>query len=270
MTLQLQPLQLPLFSDSRPAGAVRAPLTRAALYDAVYEARRDDLRVYLGLAALARGPVLELGAGTGRLLAPLLAKGVDAVGLERDPDALLVGGYKLAALGGVRFSRRLIAGDMTAFRLEQRFSLIIVACNTLSLLVEEAELQAMLAHVRQHLQPDGALVFDVSHVEGHSWHRAPYTWQGPEEGVWVAGVAASTRETGTYDPGTRRCNVTRDFELADGRRARSQTQTHQRSLEHLCQSLRSAGLEPGLPIDELGGPLTPDSTLAFVRSEASG
>lgn len=264
------PSQLPLFADPAagdPAGA--SPLSRVALYDAVYDGRRADLRVYLGLAAACGGPVLELGAGTGRLLAPLLAQGTDALGLERDPEALAVGRRRLEALGGPGFGRRLLEGDMTSFELSRRFALVIIACNTLSLLLEAPELDATLERVRRHLAPGGALVFDVSCVEGHAWHLPPHTWQGEAEPVWVAGVAASTWESGSYDPATRRCTVTRELRLADGRRARAQTETHQRSLEQLQLSLRSAGLEPSALVDERGHALGEASTLAFVRSELS-
>jgi SAM-dependent methyltransferase len=260
-------LQLPLFDDAGTAHGKASPITRAALYDAVYEGRRADLSVYLGLCTASRGRVLELGAGTGRLLAPLLAKGIDALGIERDPDALEVGRRRLGALGGQRFSHRLVEGDMTSFALPSRFSLVIIACNTVSLLLEEADLAAALGAIRRHLLPGGALVFDVSRVEGHSWHRPPYTWQSEAEGVWVAGVAASTVESGSYDPVTRRCRVTRDFQLADGRSARAQTESHQRSVEHLLTSVRAAGFEPSVPIDESGCPLGEASTLAFVRSQ---
>jgi SAM-dependent methyltransferase len=267
VTFSSLPLQLPLFSELGESPGSGSALTRAALYDAVYEGRRADLGIYLALAKASHGPVLELGAGTGRLLAPLLAHGIDAVGIECDADALSVGRRRLGVLGGNRFSRRLIEGDMTCFALDQTFSLIVVACNTLSLLVEDAALDATLACVRQHLAPDGAFVFDVSQVEGHSWHRPPYTWRGDVEAVWVAGVAASTTESGSYDPDTRLCNVTREFQLADGRKALAQTESRQRSLDHILRRLQAAGLQPSTPIDESGLPLSPSSTLAFVRSE---
>lgn len=267
MTYSALPLQIPLFAEGGPGRALPSPITRAALYDAVYEGRRADLRVYLALAVACRGPVLELGAGTGRLLAPLLAKGIDAVGIERDADALLVGRRRLESLGGGAFSRRLLEGDMASLSLSRRFSLIIIACNTLSLLIEPAALASTLDGVRRHLAPEGALVFDVSRVEGHVWHRPPYTWRSEAEGVWVAGVAASTVESGSYDPRTRRCTVTREFELADGRRAEARTESCQRSLDDLLASLRHAGLEPTSLIDESGGPVSDASTLVFVKSE---
>ena len=53
------------------------PLSHAALYDAIYENRGADVAVYLGLALPCPGQLLELGAGSGRLLSPLLTKGID-------------------------------------------------------------------------------------------------------------------------------------------------------------------------------------------------
>ena len=43
----------------------------ADLYDHQYELYRDDLHFYAGLAERAGGPVLEIGAGTGRVTAHL-------------------------------------------------------------------------------------------------------------------------------------------------------------------------------------------------------
>lgn len=256
-------LQLPLFAR---AGERESRLSGATLLDAVYESRREDLRVYLALARLASGPVLELGAGAGRLLSPLLGNGVDAYGLERDGEALELGRERLRELGGARFERRLLAGDMTSFRLEPRFSLIIVACNTLSLLLEDAELDAALRGAADHLVDGGALVFDVSRAEGHPWYRSPHTWRGEEEALWVAGIAATTVESGVYDPASRRCTIHREFLLADGRRARTRIETRQRSIAELAERLLVAGLEPATPLDESGQPVSEPSTLAFFRA----
>lgn len=261
------PTQLPLFSESVFAAGGAVPLTRAALHDAVYDGRRSDVRVYLGLAMATPGPVLELGAGAGRLLLPLLARGIDAVGLECDPDALQVGWGRLGALGGGGFRRRLIEGDMRAFELGRRFSLIYVACNTLSLLIEQSDLDATLDCVRRHLRPDGALVFDISRVEGQVWQHPPHVWRGDSEALWVLGVAATSVESGRYDPDTRLTNVTREFLLADGRSARVSTLSRQRSVEQVLECLEARGLSALPPIDERGQPVSEQSRLVFVRSE---
>src|SRR4030095_7404926 len=43
----------------------------------------DDVGFYRGLCRGARGRVLELGCGTGRILLDLIASGVDAIGVDR-------------------------------------------------------------------------------------------------------------------------------------------------------------------------------------------
>ena len=50
-----------------------------------------DVEFYLDCAARYGGPVLELGAGTGRVLVPLAAAGHEIVGVERS-RALGAGG----------------------------------------------------------------------------------------------------------------------------------------------------------------------------------
>ena len=61
------------------------PFEDAALYDWEYRRRRDDVRFYRTLADERGGPVLDLGCGTGRLMAPLLRDGHVVVGLDHAP-----------------------------------------------------------------------------------------------------------------------------------------------------------------------------------------
>jgi SAM-dependent methyltransferase len=259
-------LELPVLSSGWVSDEPPGVMTRAALYAAVHERRREDVAIYLALAAAVEGPVLELGAGSGRLLAPLLARGIDARGLECDAEAIESGRRRLRALGVSDPHERLLAGDMRAFELQRRFGAIFVAANTLSLLLGEADLEATFAAVVRHLAPGGVFVFDVSRLEGYAWYRPPYRFRGEPEGVWVAGLAATCVESGVFEPETRRCSVTREFTSSDGTKAALHTLTHQRSVEHWLTSLRRTGLEPSEPIDERGGAVRPESTLVFLQS----
>ncbi len=266
----------PPSSSSLPSEDGRAsvrPLSPAALYDAIYESRGADVAVYLGLALPCPGPALELGAGSGRLLSPLLTKGIDAYGLESDPEMLLAGHRRLLSVGGDRWRRRLLEGDMRDFSLPQKFSLILLACNTASLLLEDEELLSALRCAQRHLSAEGSIALDISLVEGHTWFHPPYDWQGQTQAVWVDGVAATTTEYGDFDPETRLCRVRREFVLVDGRRAETLTVTRQRSMPQLRTLLEQAGLGlVGEPVDEAGRALGPTSTLAFLRARpaASG
>jgi 2-polyprenyl-3-methyl-5-hydroxy-6-metoxy-1,4-benzoquinol methylase len=46
-------------------------------------AARKDIGFYVGEATAARGPVLELGCGTGRIVLPIARAGSTVVGLDR-------------------------------------------------------------------------------------------------------------------------------------------------------------------------------------------
>ena len=58
------------------------------LYDEQYLDYRDDLSFYSRLADDQGGPILELGAGTGRVTATLARRGYEVVGLDNS-EAML-------------------------------------------------------------------------------------------------------------------------------------------------------------------------------------
>lgn len=63
----------------------------ADFYDLVPSyAEREDGRFYVEMAREARGPVLELGCGTGRVLIPIAQAGVEILGLDSSPSMLAI------------------------------------------------------------------------------------------------------------------------------------------------------------------------------------
>jgi SAM-dependent methyltransferase len=120
-----------------------------ALYHAHHSLYQEDLPFWLSLAAQVSGPILELGCGTGRILAPLAAAGRVAFGLDNDRDMLRFCAAQLAAMG---IPARLLQADMCHFHFASQFRLILLPCNTLSALAD-SEVQAMLSCVSRHLQP---------------------------------------------------------------------------------------------------------------------
>ena len=125
--------------------------TLAQLYDAHHSLHREDLPFWLDLARRARGPILELGCGTGRILLPILEAGLSAVGLDRDRHMLNVLRKKSAHRAP---AAPVIQADMAAYRLDRRFDLIILPCNTLSTLDNPTRL-SMLNRAAEHLTPGG-------------------------------------------------------------------------------------------------------------------
>lgn len=123
------------------------------LYDLMYDDVRGDLPYWVERAHGVRGPVLEVACGSGRVLAPLLAAGVDADGLDADPD-MLAGAA--ARLGAAATPGRLQRADMRDFTLPRRYALVFIAFNSfLHNLTREDQL-ATLGACRAQLAPGGA------------------------------------------------------------------------------------------------------------------
>ncbi|OLV16983.1 class I SAM-dependent methyltransferase [Deinococcus marmoris] len=129
----------------------------ADLYDHQYELYRDDLHFYAGVAERAAGPVLEVGAGTGRVTSYLARRGVDVTGLE--PSARMIARAQERATGGQAL--KLVQGNMQTFQLEQKFSLIIAPFNALMHLYTPNEQLGALQNLHAHLDPGGQFAFDL-------------------------------------------------------------------------------------------------------------
>jgi SAM-dependent methyltransferase len=132
-------------------------------YDVVYgRLRKDDVDFYVERARQARGPVLELGCGTGRILVPSALAGAQITGLDLSDLMLVACRRKVEALpADVRSRVTLVEGSMTAFDLARRFALITIPFRAFSHLVTVEEQLACLDCVARHLEPHGALILDV-------------------------------------------------------------------------------------------------------------
>ena len=131
----------------------------AELYDLQYADYRDDSAFYTRLANDYGGPVLELGAGTGRVSAALARAGHEVVALEPSSAMISRGRQRLqdAGLENVTYHQ----GDMRSARLGRTFPLVIAPFNTLMHLYTLADQDAALQTVREHLEPGGRFAFDL-------------------------------------------------------------------------------------------------------------
>jgi SAM-dependent methyltransferase len=139
---------------------------------------------------MAFGPhsVLDAGCGTGRVTAELVRRGVEAVGIDRDPS-MIAAARRLAP--GVRFE----VLDVTEADLDERFDLVVMAGNV-PLFTPEATQDALVAGCARHLRAGGRLVTGFQLGRGYrladydtacaaaglgpesrwsTWDRAPYT-----------------------------------------------------------------------------------------------
>lgn len=127
-------------------------------YDVLYSWYRDDVDFYLDLAKRSRGPVLEAGCGTGRLLLPALQAGVDIDGFDLHPGMLAVLKRKAAALG---LAPRVYEADMRDVTLPRRYALITIPFRAFQHLLTTADQLRALRCLRDHLESGGALVMNL-------------------------------------------------------------------------------------------------------------
>ncbi len=142
------------------------PATAAALarlYDLDLRDDPGDLDLYLALAERADGPVLELGAGTGRLAVPLAMAGHQVTAVDLDP-AMLDRARGHAAATGVPPDRlALVEADLLDLRLPDagRYALAFIALNSIMLLASRDAQRRAVATLAAHLGPGGLAVVDA-------------------------------------------------------------------------------------------------------------
>ena len=128
----------------------------------------EDLPLWRSLAAEHGDPVLDIGAGTGRVALDLAGAGYRVTALDRDPELLAA----LAARASGRnvqimdaSSQALVTtvvADARDFDLGERFPLIIVPMQTIQLLGGPDGRAAFLACALRHLLPGGALAIAIA------------------------------------------------------------------------------------------------------------
>ncbi len=176
------------------------------LYDVVTPATfRGDSDWYRRKALECGGPVLELGAGTGRISLAIAQDGGVIHALDADPGMLEALRRKIAAQPAeIRERVMAINGDMRDFQLKERFALVIAPFRVLLHNLTESDQLACFRCVREHLRPGGRFAFNVFHpsleyMAHHSGALAGvWRWAGTfprDDGSWVVRSEANRYDT---------------------------------------------------------------------------
>lgn len=128
------------------------PRPEVVWHDVECGAYRADLPLWRELAAQYGGPLLDIGAGTGRVTLDLARQGHAVTAL--DHDAVLLEELAGRAEG---LSVTTITADARRFSLDERFRLIVAPMQTIQLLGGPRGRQAFLAAAAAHLAPGGLL-----------------------------------------------------------------------------------------------------------------
>ena len=136
----------------------RARVPEVVWHDVECGAYAEDLPLWRDLATIHGGPVLDIGAGTGRVTLHLAARGYEVVALDRSPA--LLAALRARATG---LPVQTVAADARDFDLSgRRFGLILAPMQTAQLLEGPRGRARFLRCAREALAPGGLLAIAIA------------------------------------------------------------------------------------------------------------
>jgi SAM-dependent methyltransferase len=223
---------------------------------------QGDTEWYRQKAIASGGPVLELGAGTGRVTIPVAQSGIDVTALDLDAGMLQRLREKVATVSAEVQGRVAVhQGDMRSFAINKQFALVIIPFRAfLHNLTREDQL-ATLRRAHMHLRPGGELAFNVFHpsLEYMAANAGAYAgvWRARTPEILDGGGFVVYSEMSRYDTIRQRVHSlirTEEFS-SDG----SLTRTHMMNLElaYLYRSdIASLLAESGFELTRISGDFT--------------
>ena len=136
------------------------------LYHAHHQNMFEDIPFWQSLARWQGEPILELGCGTGRVLIPLAEAGHTVYGLDNAPNMLSFLRQRIPP--ELEPNIHLINADMTNFKIDEQFRLILLPCNTYSTF-DAPTRKSMLDCIVQHLL-QGVCLALVCPIPICCWH----------------------------------------------------------------------------------------------------
>lgn len=240
----------------------------ADLYDLEY-AHDYDLPFWLSLAEREAGPIVEWGAGTGRIAAPLAAADHDVTAVELSAEMAERGREKSRSI-------EWIVGDMRSAEPKRRYGLAVCAFNSFLCLRSIDGALAFLHNAREHLMPGGLLGIEVSafspeELAGGPEPRHDLTRDLPDGRLDRFSVS-------TYDAATQLMHMRLFYERYDTSGALETRRAHDLTIrittrDELVLMLRLAGFEAEAVYGGFEGEQftsTSDHLIVLARRWASG
>ena len=255
----------------RPADGYRAI---GEWYDAEHDAVVDDIALYLQLAEIVGDPILELGCGSGRILAPLAAAGYDVTGIDRSAPMLERARRRLRLVGATGPGLIQAEMDQLPAHLSGRHGLVLLSHNTLLHATTSDSQRAVLSAAREALDLRGMLVLDLINplADIDASHEASVTFEGSWSGTGGGSVAKFSSRM--LDRATQRIatDIWYDHVDPDGLVRRAATRLELRYVtapELLLQLELSGFVEPQLYGSYDLDPYVEASTHMIVTAEAT-
>ncbi len=155
----------------------------ARLYDPWSASVIEDISFYVDEALASRGPVVELGVGTGRIAIPTALAGVQVIGVDSSPGMLAVCAER-GREAGVESLLDLRLGDLRRPPVDERVALVTCPFRAYLHLSSDAERLEALRAARALLGAGGRLVFDVFAPSAEDIAETNGLWLEREPKIW--------------------------------------------------------------------------------------
>lgn len=155
----------------------------ARYYDLDFVDVHYDAELYQQLAVDGGDPVLELGAGSGRIAVPLALAGHEVLGIDTDEAMLERGRRRWEDVRGAIDPQRLRlrSGDFFSYRTEPRFGLALIAVNTFLLAEDDSARAAILETMRRSLRAGGIAAVEIGTPDEQELRR----FDGRRQHEWL-------------------------------------------------------------------------------------
>jgi SAM-dependent methyltransferase len=166
----------------------------AALYDPWSRSVVEDIGFYVSEAVAARGPVVELGVGTGRIAVPTAQAGARVIGVDSSERMLSIC-RKRAEQARVSDRLDLRVGDLRRPPVTERVPLVTSPFRSFLHLESDEARREALAAAHDLLRPGGRFVFDVFTPGPGDVEKTHDRWLEREPGIWERAFWDSDRRT---------------------------------------------------------------------------
>jgi SAM-dependent methyltransferase len=219
------------------------PYADPVLYDLEYADYTEDLAFYVRLGRIARGPILELCCGNGRVTLPLAQAGATVHGVDISTAMLLDLERKLRAEpDNIRMRIRLSQGDIRDWTASHRHPLVLLPFNALHHIHSKDELALLFQRIRDWTLPGGTLAFDCYLPDLNLMARDPA--QKYEQRTFIdprSGDPLSSWEQGWWEAERRLHHVVYSYEAPDGRLTKAHLKLFMLQLEEWHELIAEAG-----------------------------
>jgi len=241
----------------------------SVLYDLEY-AHDDDLPFWLALAEREADPVIEWGAGTGRLAVPLAAAGHEVTAVE-------VSGAMVERGRGKGEGVEWVQVDMRNAKLGRRYGLAVCAFNSFLCLLSVDDALAFLRNAKDHLAPDGLLGIEISAFSPEELASQP---GGPELrhdfSRTLSGGRLDRFSVSRYDPASQLLSMRMFYDVYGASGKLTSRRAHDLAIrvtgrDELILMLRLAGFEVEAVYGGFGGePFDAGSERLILLSRSPG